>query len=192
MIPWARWAALARLERQQYPLAIWGAPSLAPQERQALEHDYRYGKNPRVRQHSHIVLLSGQLASQAEVAPVVGCSVDTVRRTLKRYQQDGRSALGVPIRFGHSRTQRNLDWLKRLAMAMEAGPRACGVDRPAWTAPLLERYLGEQTGIAVGERTVRRGLAELGYVCRRSTWVLRQRAEAEPGYHPKGKGSRRW
>jgi transposase len=172
-------------------LAIWGAPSLDPQERQALEHDYRYGKNRLIRQRSHIVLLAGQLASQAELARVVGCSVDTVRRTLKRYEERGRSALGLPIRLSQPRTQRNLDWLKRLAQAMEEGPRGCGVDRPTWTAPLLATYLFEQTGVAVGERTVRRGLAELGYVCRRGTWTVRHRAEAEPDYHPKGPGSRR-
>ena len=172
-------------------MAIWGAPSLSPPERRALEHDYRYGKNRLVRQHSHIVLLAGQLASQAEVARVVGCSVDTVRRTLARYETGGREGLRSPVQLHHSRTQRDLGWLKQLAHAMEAGPRACGVDRPTWTAPLLATYLGEQTGIAVGERTVRRALSELGYVCRRSTWVLRHRAEAEPDYHPKGKGSRR-
>ena len=156
-----------------------------------MDHDYRYGKSRLVRQHSHIVLLAGELASQAEVARVVGCSVDTVRRTLASYETGGRPGLRSPVRLRHSRTRRGLDWLRRLAQAMEAGPRACGVDRPTWTAPLLATYLGEQTGVAVGERTVRRGLCELGYVCRRSTWVLRHRAEAEPDYLPKGKGSRR-
>jgi len=171
-------------------LAIWGTPSLSPAERRALEHDYRYGKTRLVRQHSHIVLLAGQLASQAEVARVVGCSVDTVRRTLAHYQRAGREGLRRPVRLRHSRARRHLSWLKQLSHAMEAGPRACGVDRPSWTAPLLATYLCEQTGVAVGERTVRRGLSELGYVCRRSTWVLRQRAEAEPDYLPKGKGSK--
>jgi transposase len=171
-------------------LAIWGAPSLSPRERQALEHDYRYGKTRVVRQHSHIVLLAGELSSQAELARVVGCSVDTVRRTLARYERGGREGLRSPVRLRHSRARRQLGWLKSLAHAMEAGPRPCGVDRPTWTAPLLARYLAEQTGVEVSERTVRRGLSELGYVCRRSTWVLRQRAEAEPDYLPKGKGSK--
>jgi transposase len=172
-------------------LAIWGAPSLTLDERRALEHDYRYDKTRRVRQHSHIVLLAGELSSQATVARVVGCSVDTVRRALARYERAGREGLRSPVRLRHSRTRRHLGWLKQLSHAMEAGPRACGVDRPTWTAPLLATYLCEQTAVAVSERTVRRGLAELGYVCRRGTWILRHRAEAEPDYHPKGKGSRR-
>src|SRR6266851_2994737 len=60
-----------------------------------------------------------------------------------------------------------LSWQRELAGAMRRGPRACGVPRPTWTAPLLARYLAEKTGVAVGERTVRRGLDLLGYVCRR-------------------------
>ena len=171
-------------------MAIWGAPSLSPEERRALEHDYRYGKKRLVRQRSHIVLLAGQLSSQAEVARVVGCSVDTVHRTLARYEQAGRADLHGPVRRRNPRTRRHLGWLKSLAAALAAGPRACGVDRPTWTAPLLATYLAEQTGVAVSERTVRRGLSELDYVCRRSTWVLRHRAEAEPDYLPKGKGSK--
>ena len=46
--------------------------------------------------------------------------------------------------------------------------------------------------MGVSERTVRRELARLGYVCRRSTWTVRHKAEAEPDYLPKGRGSKRW
>ena len=171
-------------------MAVWGAPLLGSEQREALEHDYRYGKTRLVRQRSHIVLLSTQLARQAEIAAVVGCSLDTVQRTLARYRHGGRHALRLPVRLRAPRTRRTLSWQQALARAMEQGPRACGVDRPTWTAPLLSAYLTEQTGVAVGERSVRRGLESLGYVCRRSTWVLRERAEAQPDYHPKGKGSR--
>src|SRR5262245_19407765 len=61
----------------------------------------------------------------------------------------------------------------------------------AWTGPLRAAYLAERTGVAVGERTVRRGLDLLGYVCRRPTWTVRHKAEAEPDYPPKAAGSRR-
>jgi transposase len=171
-------------------MAVWGAPSLADEERQALEHEYRYAKTRLVRQRSHILLLGTQLDSRSQVAKVVGCSPATVARTLQLYEQGGRIALRGPVRLRQPRTRRTLGWQKALALAMERGPRACGIDRPTWTAPLLEQYLGEQTGVAVGERSVRRGLESLGYVCRRSTWVLRHKAEEQPDYHPKGKGSR--
>jgi transposase len=168
-------------------------PALAPAESAALEHDYRHHPSRLVRQRSHLLLLCAELESQAEVARVVRCSPDTVQRTLKLYRTGGRTALlerrgtrGTP-RF-HRRT---LGWQKALALAMEAGPEGCGVPRPAWTVPLLVKYLAEQTGIEVGERTVRRGLASLGYVCRRGTWTVRHRAEEDPEYLPKRKGSRR-
>src|SRR5216683_1500425 len=67
-----------------------------------------------------------------------------------------------------------------LNRTMEAGPRACGVPRPTWTAPLLARYLTEQTGFATGERTVRRGLADRGWVCRRGPWTVQHKAEEFP------------
>jgi Homeodomain-like domain len=63
---------------------IWGAPVLQAEERQALEHDYRYGPSRLVRQRSHIVLLADQLDTQAEIARVVGCSPDSVQRAVTR------------------------------------------------------------------------------------------------------------
>lgn len=181
---------MARLGRQKYRMPIWGAPLLSAEERRALDHDYRYAATRLVRQRSHIVLLSAQLESQAEIARVVGCSLDSVQRTLKLYCRRGRSGLRGPVRLRHSHARRTLGWLKALAEAMQRGPEACGVKRPTWTAPLLAQYLTEQTGVAVGEATVRRGLKSLDYVCRRPTWVLRQKAQAEPDYCPKPKGSK--
>ena len=158
----------------------------------ALERDYRYGDSRLVRQRSQIVLLVYTLPNQAAVAQAVRCSLDTIQRTLALYRQGGRSALRPrpqprkePVR------KRTLSWQKALASAMEAGPAAGGLTRPAWTAPLLAEYLKEQTGIAVDERTVRRGLESLGYVCRRPTWTVRHKAEEQPDYHPKRRGSKR-
>lgn len=174
-------------------MAVWGMPALAPEESAALEHDYRHSPSRLVRQRSHIVLLCAQLQSQAEVARVVRCSLDTVQRTLKLYRAGGRLALRE--RRGTRGTphfhRRSLPWQKALAHAMQAGPEACGLARPTWTAPLLAAYLAEQTGVAVSERTVRRGLSSLDYVCRRGTWSVRHRAEEDPDYRPKRKGSRR-
>ena len=78
-----------------------------------------------------------------------------------------------------------------LAEAMRLGPQACGIPRPTWTAPLLASYLAEKTGIAVGEQTVRHYLALLDYVCRRPTWTVRHKAEEQPDYALKRRGSRR-
>jgi transposase len=171
----------------RYPLA-----SLTAEERSALEQDYRIGESRLVRQRAHIVLLAYSLPSQVEIAQAVCCSLDTVQRALALYRKGGRSAFRTRPR---ARTEpvrkRTLSWQKALAHAMQVGPAAGGLSRPTWTAPLLADYLKEQTGIEVDERTVRRGLESLGYVCRRPTWTVRHKAEAQPDYAPKGRGSKR-
>src|SRR4051812_40319374 len=67
-------------------MAVAGAPLLSPEERTALEDDYRYGPDRLVRHRSHIVLLATELETQIEVAQVVRCSPDVVRRTLALYR----------------------------------------------------------------------------------------------------------
>lgn len=170
-------------------MALYGMPPLAAAEMAALEHDYRYASKPIVRQRSQIVLLAYELDTQKQIAKLLHCSVDTIRRSLNLYRQGGRSALSTPPK--RARGVVSLAWEKTLAEAMALGPQACGVARPTWTAQLLADYLAKVTGIAVGECTVRRGLALLGYVCRRPTWTVRHKAEAQPGYLPKRRGSRR-
>jgi transposase len=172
-------------------MAVVGAPVLSAAERTALEHDYRYGPDRLVRQRSHILLLATQLDTQIAVAHVVHCSTDTVRKTLALYRQGGRSALRRRRSQKLRAARRSLAWQKALARAMERGPNACGVPRPTWTAPLLATYLAETTGVRVSERTVRRGLATLGYRLGRPTWSVRHKAEAEPDYAPKRPGSKR-
>ena len=170
----------------RYPL-----PPLSAEERSALERDYRTGDSRLVRQRAQIVLLAYSLADQTEIAAAVRCSLDTVQRALACYRKGGRMALRPwPRRRTEPVRKRTLGWQRALAEAMQAGSQACGMTRPTWSAPLLAKYLKERTGIEVGERSVRRGLAGLGYVCRRPTWVLRHKAEEQPDYHPKGKGSR--
>ena len=171
-------------------MAVWGMPSVSADELAALEHEYRYAPSRLVRQRSQIVLLAYEVDSQAAIARVVRCSIDAVGQTLQRYRTGGRTALRRQPSY-QSRGRVTLVWQKALAEAMRRGPQACGVPRPTWTAPLLATYLAEQTGIVVSERTVRRGLALLGYVCRRPTWTVRHKAEESADYLPKRQGSKR-
>jgi transposase len=156
----------------------------------ALEHDYRYGGSRLVRQRSHIVLLAYRLKTQMEIAEVVCCSDATVSRTLAVYRRGGRQALRRDYQPALHPAKVSLGWQRVLAEAMKRGPQACGVPRPTWTAPLLADYLAKRTGIVVSERTVRRGLDLLGYVCRRPTWTVRHKAEEQEDYAPKRQGSK--
>jgi hypothetical protein len=73
-----------------------------------------------------IVLLATQRDTQIQVAEVVHCPTDTVRKTLTFYRQGGRPALRRR-RFHKLRTaRRTLAWQKALALAMEQGPAASG------------------------------------------------------------------
>jgi transposase len=172
-------------------MPVWEMPPVTAEELAALERDYRYGEGRLVRQRSQIVRLAYELETQVEIARAVRCSTDTVRRALALYREGGRAALRRRNRPGSHAGRTGLGWQRELAGAMRRGPQACGVLRPAWTAPLLAAYLAERTGVAVSERTVRRGLDLLGYVCRRPTWTVRHKAEAEADYPPKAEGSRR-
>ena len=172
-------------------MAIAGAPPLTPAEQAALEHDYRFHPDPLVRRRSHIVLLAAQLETQGEIARIVRCSTDTIRRALDLFRAGGRSALGrLPTLATHT-SKRALVWQKELAQTMERGPEACGVSRPTWTAALLVLQLVATTGILTSERTVRRGLESLDFGCRRPTWTVRHKAEEQPEYAGKRQGSSR-
>lgn len=171
-------------------MAVAGAPRLDPQERAALERDYRTHPDRLVRQRSHILLLCTELETQDEIARVLHCSTDTVRRALAAYRRGGRAALPRCQRRTTAATQRVQERKQVLVQAMEAGPSLAGLVRPTWTAPLLADYLHQQTGQALNERSVRRDLEQLGYRLGRPTWTVRQKAEAEPDYGPKGKGSK--
>jgi transposase len=166
-------------------------PSLSASDRQALQRASRYGETRLIRQRSQIVLLAYELANQTEVARAVRCSRATVNRTLQRWRRLGQTALPRRSPATSPNARVTLAFRHELAQAMERGPRACGVPRPTWTAPLLAAHLAKQTGIEVSERTVRRELAALDYVCRRGTWTVRHLAEEQPDYLPKRKGSKR-
>lgn len=170
-------------------MTVWGMPPVSAEEISALERDYRFGDNRLVRQRSHIVLLAYELESQAEIARVVRCSIQTVWRALEPYRAGGRANLRRrPWSSKPGPSKANLAWQKTLAEAMRLGPQVCGVARPTWTATLLAKHLEEKTGIAVGEHTVRRGLDLLGYVCRRPTWTVRHKAEEQATYTQKKMG----
>jgi transposase len=166
-------------------------PSLSAEEQQALEHDYRTAGSRIVRMRSHMVLLAYELPTQAAIARVVHCERHTVGRALALYQAGRRPALRRR-RWARPHPRRvTAAWEAALDDALTRGPQACGMARPTWTAELLARSLAQKTGVRVSERTVRRALAARDQVCRRPTYTVRPKAEEDPAYGPKARGSRR-
>ena len=69
-----------------------------------------------------------------------------------------------------------------LLRVIEVDPHEVGQDTANWTTERLADYLGQQTGVQVTEETVRVYLHAHDYVCKRSTWTLRRKAEEKADY----------
>lgn len=172
-------------------MALRGMDPLDPETLVRLEHDYRNGATRLLRQRSHIILLATTLNTQVEIAQAVRVHRRTVARTLARFREGGLAALPRPRPVRPPSQRVDAPWQARLRQALEQGPAACGIPRPTWTAPLLAQYLAEGTGLSMSERTVRRYLKQHGYRLGRPTSTVRHKAEEQPDYAPKRRGSKR-
>jgi transposase len=133
----------------------------------------------RTRYQMLLLSLRGQTSSQ--IAQTVLRSQDTVVRVLKRFLSSGLDA--VPRRTAPGRERRvTATWEAELLRVIEVDPHEVGQDTANWTTERLAAYLDQQTGIHVTEETVRVSLHAHDYVCKRSTWTLRRKAEEKTDY----------
>ncbi len=133
----------------------------------------------RTRYQMLLLSLRGQTSSQ--IAQTVLRSQDTVVRVLKRFLTGGLDA--VPRRTAPGRERRvTAAWEAELLRVIELDPHEVGQETANWTTERLAAYLGQQTGIHVTEETVRVYLHAHDYVCKRSTWTLRRKAEEKADY----------
>ena len=156
----------------------------------------RYEDSPdaetRTRYQMLLLSLRGQTSSQ--IAQTVLRSQDTVVRVLKRFLTGGLDA--VPRRTAPGRERQvTAAWETELLRVVELDPHEVGQETANWTTERLAAYLGQQTGIQVTEETVRVYLHAHDYVCKRSTWTLRRKAEEKADYVGNarlGRGSFSW
>jgi transposase len=142
---------------------------------------YDAATDANLRLRYQIVLLAHQQRSVAEIATITLRSRDTVERVLTRFRDGGLDA--VPRRFAPgSAPTITPAWTAELLRVIELDPHTVGVESANWTTGLLATYLADQTGIAVSDETVRTTLHTHDYVCKRSTWTLKRKAEDQPGY----------
>jgi transposase len=158
--------------------------TLSPMDKVTLtELHRRYEESPdaetRTRYQMLLLSLRGQTSSQ--IAYIVLRSQDTVVRVLKRYLTGGLDALPRRTAPGRERTV-TAAWEAELLRVIELDPHEVGQDTANWTTERLAQYLGQQTGIQVTEETVRMYLHAHDYVCKRSTWTLRRKAEEKADY----------
>ena len=155
--------------------------TLDPDAQAELERRYHATRDATTRTRYQIVLLNAQGHTPPQVAQLVRCSPDTVRRVLKRYLAQGPDAvphrphLGQPPHYPTA-------WEAELVRVADCDPRSVGVDSALWTCRLLADYLHGVTGHRAGIETVRIALHRAGFVCKRPRWVLSRKAQAQPGW----------
>jgi transposase len=147
----------------------------------ALERRYHTTRDAETRTRYQMVLLCAQDHTPPQIAQLVRCSPDTVRRVLRRYLAGGPDAVphrphpGQPPHYPPG-------WEQELVRVADLDPHEVGVDSALWTCRLLADYLQGVTGHRAGIETVRIALHRAGFVCKRPRWVLTRKAQAQPGW----------
>ena len=156
-------------------------PSLEEPTLAELRRRYEETTDAETRTRYQMVFLSLRGQTSGQIAQTVLRSQDTVVRVLKRFLTGGLDA--VPKRTAPGRERRiTVAWEAELLRVIEGDPHEVGVETANWTTERLAEYLGQQTGIHVTEETVRVYLHTHDYVCKRSTWTLRRKAEEKANY----------
>ncbi len=156
-------------------------PSLDEPTLAELRRRYEETSDAETRTRYQMLLLSLRGQTSSQIAQIVLRSQDTVVRVLKRYLMGGLDA--VPRRTAPGRKRRvTAAWEGELLRVIELDPHEVGQDSANWTSKRLAEYLGQHTGIQVTEETVRVYLHAHDYVCKRPTWTLRHKAEAQAHY----------
>jgi transposase len=146
-----------------------------------LRRRYEETTDAETRTRYQMLLLSQRGQTSSQIAQSVLRSQDTVVRVLKRFLTGGLDA--VPRRTAPGRQRRvTAAWEAELLRVIELDPHEVGQETANWTTERLAAYLCQQTGIHVTEETVRVYLHAHGYVCKRSTWTLRRKAEEKTDY----------
>jgi transposase len=146
-----------------------------------LERRYHTTRDAPTRTRYQMVLLAAQGHTPPQIALLVRCSADTVRRVLKRYLAGGLDAVphrphpGQPPHYPPA-------WEQELVRVADLDPHEVGVDSALWSCRLLADYLAEVTGHRAGIETVRVALHRAGWVGKRPRWVLQRKAQAQPGW----------
>jgi len=149
-----------------------------------LQAMYRTTQCPHTRLRVQMVLLSRQGYAVAEIARITRQSDDTVRYWLHRFLREGCDGLWEAPRSGRpSEITPAIELFLREAVAKS--PRDYGLVWPNWTTNLLSKLIKRRFKCEVSDECVRQHLHYVDGVCRRPTWTVKHRAEAQPGYAQK-------
>ena len=153
--------------------------SLGLRQQRQLERQLAETTDARVYRRTLAVLEVGRGMPLAEVARTLGVTrqsiynwIDTFLSTgdAQSLQDDPRA--GRPSVWDEHRAW----WLRAL---MDTSPTDWGYFAGSWTVPLLQEHVAQYLGERVSADTVRRELCRLGYVWKRSRYVLQPDPEKE-------------
>ena len=149
-----------------------------------LREMYDQAQCARLRRRAQTVLLAQAGYEVAEIVRITRQSSWTVRRWLHRFMTEGCEGLWEALRSGRP-PQITPAMEVFLREAVVKSPRDYGLARPNWTTNLLAKLIKRRFKREVSDDCVWQHLHDVGGVCRRPTWTVRHRAEAQPGYAQK-------
>lgn len=149
-----------------------------------LREIYDQARCSRLRRHAQIILLAQAGYEIAEIAKITRQSPWTVRRWLHRFMTEGCAGLWENLHSGRPPEITPAIELF-LREAVVKSPRDYGVACPNWTTALLAKVVKRRFKCDISDECVRQHLHSVDGVCRRPTWTVKYRAQAQPGYAQK-------
>lgn len=148
---------------------------------------YDQAECPRLRRRAQTILLAQQGYRTAEIATITRQSQMNVRRWLHRFTAEGCAGLLEAPRAGRPAdiTPAIESYLRKVVVQ---SPHEFGFARPGWTTQLLAKLVRRQFKRNVTDECIRQHLERVGAVCRRPTWTVKHKAQAQPGYAQKKAG----
>jgi transposase len=133
------------------------------------------------------ILLAQQEYDTGEIARITRQSPMNVRRWIHRFGERGCAGLLETQRSGRPAdiTPAIENYLRAVVVQ---SPHQYGFSRPGWTAHLLARLVRRRFKRAVTDECIRQHLERVGVVCRRPTWTVKHKAQAQSGYAQKKAG----
>jgi len=154
------------------------------QQLKRLHKMYDQAQCPRLRRRVQTILLAQTGYETAEIAGITRQSCWTVRRWLHRFLAEGCEGLEEGLRSGRPpEITPSIELFLREALVQS--PRDYGLAQPSWTTMLLRKVIKCRYKCEVSDECIRQHLHAVDGVCRRPTWTVRHRAEAQPGYAQK-------
>jgi transposase len=135
-------------------------------EQEELERLVRRNVDARILRRAQIIRLCWQGYNHTEVAQIVGVTLPTVVRAIRRFNEKGLDGLADLPHPG--RPPRVTDkYINELKKAVRTSPQEIGYEFSSWSVARLREHLGRKTKILVSEGHLARLMAKHGIVYRR-------------------------